>query len=113
MSRIAFDCDGVLGYDGVDIIRQLAQTLKMVGWEVYIISSVPTSWKGTNQREMMLEQIFPGYPYRVVYTDGHEEAGKAKAKEMKELGINLIIDDTEAVCKSIKAEGIQVLHLLK
>ena len=111
--KIAFDCDGVLGNDGVDEIRQLAQTLKMVGWEIYILTSVPTSWKGTNQREKMLDELFPGFAYRVVYTDGHIEAGKAKAKEMKELGINLIIDDTEDVCKAIKAEGIQVLHLLK
>ncbi|MHB9161688.1 MAG: HAD family hydrolase [Nitrosotalea sp.] len=113
MSRIAFDCDGVLGYDGVDIIRQLAQTLKMVGWEVYIITAVPKDWMGTNQRESMLDKLFPGFPYRVVYTNEHEEAGRAKAKEMKELGITLLIDDTIGVCEAAKAEGVQVLHLLK
>lgn len=111
--KIAFDCDGVLGYEGVDIIRELASTLKNNGNDVYIITAVPTSWKGTNQREKMLEQLFPGYPYRVVYTDGHSEAGKAKAKEMKELGVNLLIDDTENVCWAAKEEGVEVLHLLK
>lgn len=111
--KIAFDLDGVLGYQGTDEIRQLAQTLKMVGWDVWIITAVPVSWQGTNQREKQVEEICPGFPYKVVYTDGHEDAGKAKAKEMKQLGINLLIDDTENVCKAAKAEGVEVLHLLK
>lgn len=111
--KIAFDLDGVLGFEGVDEIRQLATTLKMVGWDVYIITAVPESWKGNGVREKQVEEICPGFPYRVVYTDGHEAAGKAKAEEMKTLGINLLIDDTENVCKAAKAEGVQVLHLLK
>lgn len=111
--KIAFDCDGVLGYDGVKEIRELASILKACGNEVWIITSVPKSWIGTGTREKQLEQIAPGFPYKIVYTDGHEEAGKAKAKEMKDLGINLLVDDTENVCKSAKAEGVEVLHLLK
>jgi len=111
--KIAFDCDGVLGYDGVDIIRELAMALKNGGHEVYIVTSVTISWKGKGLREQQLAQIAPGFPYRIVYTDGHEAAGTAKAEEMKKLGINLLIDDTENVCKAAKANGVEVLHLLK
>lgn len=111
--KIAFDLDGVLGYEGVDEIRQLFTTLKMVGWEVWIITAVPESWKGNGMREKQVEELAPGTSYKVVYTDGHEAAGKAKAEEMKALGINLLIDDTENVCKAAKIEGVQVLHLLK
>jgi len=111
--KIAFDCDGVLGHEGSDEIRQLASILRACGNEVYIVTAVPKDWEGTGRREEQLNQIAPGWPYRIVYADGHEEAGKLKAEEMKKLGINLLIDDTIGVCLAAKAEGVEVLHLLK
>ena len=63
-------------------------------------------------REMINQEMIEN-PVLEDYSDGHEEAGKLKALAMKELGINLIIDDTIGVCQAAKSEGVEVLHLLK
>lgn len=110
--KIAFDWDGTTwGYLGHEFLQEMATTLKNAGWSVWIISAVPASWKGNPIREKEIELRAPDFSCVVVYTDGHEAAGKAKAEAMKELGIEWLVDDTEDVCKYAVENGVKVLQV--
>ena len=110
--KIAFDWDGTTwGYLGHKFLQDMALTLKNAGWEVVIISAVPASWKGNNVRESEIARLAPDFPYYVVYTDGHEAAGREKTRVMKELGIEWLVDDTEELCKQAIANGVRILQV--
>ncbi len=109
--KIAFDWEGVLGFNGHAVLRQMAGTLKSAGWEVVIISAVPKEWEGNKIRENEIEASAPGFPYYMVFAEGHEDSGRQKSDIMKKLGIEFLIDDTDEVCKAAVENGVKVLHV--
>ena len=105
--KIAFDWQGTL-----DIhleLREMALSLQKAGWEVVIISAIPQDLH--NGREEEIKTSGMGLPYRIVVASDHYEQGKAKAQVMKEMGISLLVDDTENVVKAVRDSGLKALQI--
>ncbi len=107
---VGFDWEGTL--DVNPILREMATRLQATGAQVWIISAMPEN--RPNERERAIEQGNTGIPYRVVYhalDNYHVAAGEAKIKLMKELGIELYVDDNPEVVATLRAAGFKVLHI--
>jgi hypothetical protein len=111
MNKIAFDWQGTL--DVNPILLELALTLKNdPEWEVIIISAMPVTMPGVREKE--IEAGAKGLPYKVVYHElenYHQAAGEAKVALMKELGIELLVDDFAKVVKTVREAGLKVLQI--
>ena len=105
--KIAFDWQGTL--DVHQELREMAITLKNAGWEVIIISAIPADLHNVRENEIKASGI--DLPYRIVVASDHYEQGKAKAEIMKEMGISLLVDDTENVVKAVRDSGLKVLQI--
>lgn len=107
--KIAFDWQGTLDIHGE--LRDMADTLQKASWEVLVISAMPVTMKGIREKEI---EAGTNLPYKVVYHElenYHQAAGEAKVKLMKELGINILVDDTEEVIKVVRANGLKALQI--
>ena len=105
--KIAFDWQGTL--DIHQELREMALSLQKAGWEVIIISAIPASLHNSREEEIKASGL--EIPYRIVVASDHYEQGLAKAKVMKELGISLLVDDTENVVKAVRDNGLKVLQI--
>ena len=105
--KIAFDWQGTL--DIHPELRSMALDLQKVGWEVIIISAIPANLHNGREEEIKASGI--GLPYRIVVASDHYEQGIAKANIMKEMGITLLIDDTENVIKAVRDNGLKALQI--
>ena len=105
--KIAFDWQGTL--DIHKELREMALSLQDAGWEVVIISAIPVNLHNAREEEIKASGI--GLPYRIVVASEHYEQGLAKAKVMKEMGITIMVDDTENVVKAIRDSGLKVLQI--
>lgn len=123
--KIAIDYGGVL--ENHEWIREMAKSLLKDGHEVYCISAVPETWKGNGKREKQIEKL--GIPFTGVHITYHDilkekdngqvlvtsdqafEAGKGKAKVMKEIGCDILIDDMPQIIVAVREEGLTGLHI--
>ena len=105
--KIAFDWQGTL--DVHSELREMALSLQQCGWEVVIISAIPADLHNGREEEIKASGI--DLPYRIVVASDHYEQGKAKSQVMKEMGITLLVDDTENVVKAVRDSGLKVLQI--
>lgn len=120
--KVAFDLGGVLGAQPA--LQCLAKLLSDAGHEVYVISSArdtPLSAREQNKRwtEHIAKQLqirLAGIYITLHPAEGPEEAkgriaGQAKAKVMKELGCEILVDDNRQVAEEVRKAGLQCIKV--
>lgn len=120
--KYAIDYGGVLQTH--EWVREMAKALLAAGHEVYCITAVPNHWKGTGRREKEVADL--GIPFTGVHLTYHDtvdgsdhvvtqeqayQAGKEKAKVMKQLGVEVLFDDVPPIIVAVREEGLIGVHI--
>jgi hypothetical protein len=99
--KIAFDFGGVLCE--TTEFREMAKVLLGAGVEVHLIT---IAWSHEGRAEFVAGMGIPFTGVHIILETGSLDHGAEKVKVMKEIGCNMLIDDSVNVINAVRREGM-------
>lgn len=99
--KIAFDFGGVVCE--TPEFRELTKILLAAGVEVHLIT---IAWPHEGRAEFVEKMGIPFTGVHIIYEDGKISHGVEKVRVMKEIGCNILVDDSVNVINAVREAGM-------